>query len=109
MNGGRHVVQELYTLERKMHMLDRLAWSEMFENFLANKFTAAKRFGLEGCETLVPGMKAMIDLSADLGVQSICMGMPHRGKPRLRMHLCGLHQVCKPAWQGVGVQYFVAE
>lgn len=71
--------QEEFSLERKMHMLDRLSWSEMFENFLANKFTAAKRFGLEGCETLVPGMKAMIDLSADLGVQSICIGMPHRG------------------------------
>lgn len=29
----------------------------MFESFLANKYTAAKRFGLEGCEALVPGMK----------------------------------------------------
>ena len=31
------------------HMLDRLAWSEMFESFLASKYTAAKRFGLEVC------------------------------------------------------------
>lgn len=35
----------------------RLTWSEMFESFLANKYTAAKRFGLEGCEALIPGMK----------------------------------------------------
>ena len=51
----------------------------MFESFLANKFAAAKRFGLEGCETLIPGMKALIDRSTDLGVDSIVMGMPHRG------------------------------
>ena len=36
-----------YPPERKLHMLDRLAWSEMFESFLASKYTAAKRFGLE--------------------------------------------------------------
>ena len=39
-------------------MLDRLAWADMFENFLSNKYSAAKRFGLEGAETLIPGMKA---------------------------------------------------
>ena len=36
-----------YSPEKKIHILDRLAWSEMFESFLANKFAAAKRFGLE--------------------------------------------------------------
>ena len=50
-----------------------------FESFLANKYAAAKRFGLEGCETLIPGMKAMIDHAADLGVETVCVGMPHRG------------------------------
>ena len=71
--------QEEYTKEKKLHILDRLAWSEQFEKFLAAKYAAAKRFGLEGAETLIPGMKAMIDLSAELGVEAICMGMPHRG------------------------------
>jgi 2-oxoglutarate dehydrogenase E1 component len=60
-------------------MLDRLAWSEMFESFCANKYTAAKRFGLEGAETLIPGMKACIDRATDLGVEEVVMGMPHRG------------------------------
>lgn len=32
-----------YTPQKKLHILDRLAWSEMFESFLANKYTAAKR------------------------------------------------------------------
>ncbi|KAJ8562717.1 hypothetical protein K7X08_031169 [Anisodus acutangulus] len=44
------------------------------------EWVAAKRFGLEGCETLIPGMKEMFDRSADLGVESIVIGMPHRGR-----------------------------
>merc|ERR1712000_453416 len=36
--------------------------------------------GLEGCETLVPGMKALIDRSVDYGVKDIVIGMPHRGR-----------------------------
>lgn len=71
---------QTFSTEKQLHTYDRLAWSEIFESFLANKYAAAKRFGLEGCETLVPGMKAMIDTSADLGVETICMGMPHRGE-----------------------------
>ncbi len=43
------------------------------------RYTAAKRFGLEGAESLIPGMKALIDRAADLGVQNIVIGMPHRG------------------------------
>ena len=33
-----------YSAQKKLHILDRLAWSEMFESFLANKYTAAKRW-----------------------------------------------------------------
>ena len=74
-------VQFKYNPDKQLHILDRLAWSEMFESFLANKYAAAKRFGLEGCETLIPGMKALIDRAADEGVQSVVLGMPHRGEP----------------------------
>ena len=73
------LLQFKYTPDRQLHILDRLAWSEMFESFLANKYTAAKRFGLEGCETLIPGMKTLIDRAADQGVETIVLGMPHRG------------------------------
>ncbi|KAI9124562.1 hypothetical protein K1719_004484 [Acacia pycnantha] len=66
--------------ERREVILDRLAWSTLFENFLATKWTSAKRFGLEGGETLIPGMKEMIDRAADLGVESIVMGMAHRAR-----------------------------
>jgi len=69
-----------YSKKRKTRILDRLAWSTMFENFLSTKYTAAKRFGLEGGESLIPGMKAMIDKAAELGVESVVIGMPHRGR-----------------------------
>jgi len=72
--------QHSFTKEQKYHILDRLTWSSMFERFLGTKYSRVKRFGLDGCESLIPGMKAMIDLAADLGVENVVMGMPHRGR-----------------------------
>ncbi|KAK2804146.1 2-oxoglutarate dehydrogenase E1 component [Emmonsiellopsis sp. PD_5] len=69
-----------YSVDEKRRILDRLIWSSSFESFLATKFPNDKRFGLEGCETLVPGMKALIDRSVDYGIKDIVIGMPHRGR-----------------------------
>ncbi|GAA5944634.1 hypothetical protein JCM3775_005858 [Rhodotorula graminis] len=69
-----------YSTEEKKAILDRLVWSDSFERFIASKYPNEKRFGLEGCESLVPGMKALIDRSVDHGVKSVVMGMPHRGR-----------------------------
>ncbi|KAJ8636897.1 hypothetical protein MRB53_011164 [Persea americana] len=74
------VTPRKYNHERRAVILDRLIWSTQFENFLATKWTAAKRFGLEGGETLIPGMKEMFDRAADLGVETIVIGMSHRGR-----------------------------
>jgi len=69
-----------YTVDEKRMILDRLIWSESFEKFIASKYPNEKRFGLEGCEALIPGMKALIDRSVENGVKHITMGMPHRGR-----------------------------
>ena len=69
-----------YSVDDKRRILDRLIWSSSFENFLAMKYPNDKRFGLEGGETLVPGMKSLIDRSVDYGVKDIVIGMPHRGR-----------------------------
>ncbi|KAI0035818.1 2-oxoglutarate dehydrogenase complex E1 component mitochondrial precursor [Vararia minispora EC-137] len=69
-----------YTVDEKRMILDRLIWSESFEKFIASKYPNEKRFGLEGCESLIPGMKALIDRSVDHGVKFVTMGMPHRGR-----------------------------
>jgi len=41
-------------------MLDRLMWSSIFEQFVASKYPGERRFGLEGAESLIAGMKAMV-------------------------------------------------
>ncbi|KAI7113623.1 2-oxoglutarate dehydrogenase, partial [Hortaea werneckii] len=69
-----------YSVDEKRRILDRLIWSSSFENFLATKYPNDKRFGLEGGESLIPGMKALIDRSVDYGVKDIVIGMPHRGR-----------------------------
>ncbi|KAL6074805.1 oxoglutarate dehydrogenase (succinyl-transferring) [Balamuthia mandrillaris] len=73
-------VQYSFTKEEKLHILDRLTWSGLFEKFLGIKFPQVKRFGLDGCEVLIPGMKSMVDLAADHGTESVVIGMPHRGR-----------------------------
>uniref|UniRef100_A0A8C3AB17 2-oxoglutarate dehydrogenase complex component E1 n=1 Tax=Cyclopterus lumpus TaxID=8103 RepID=A0A8C3AB17_CYCLU len=51
-----------------------------FEEFLQRKWSSEKRFGLEGCESLIPALKTIIDESSLSGVESVIMGMPHRGR-----------------------------
>ncbi|KAJ3342437.1 2-oxoglutarate dehydrogenase E1 component, partial [Kappamyces sp. JEL0680] len=69
-----------YTKEQKISILDRLMWSDHFEKFVSTKFPSEKRFGLEGCETLIPGMKALVDTCVEQGANSVVVGMPHRGR-----------------------------
>lgn len=49
-----------------------------FEDFLQRKWSSEKRFGLEGCEVLIPALKTIIDKSSEHGVDYVIMGMPHR-------------------------------
>ena len=58
---------------------------------------------VQGCESLIPGMKALIDRSTDLGVDSIVMGMPHRGEllPCYQGILSGFQRVLCDAWGSV--------
>lgn len=69
-----------YSVDEKRRILDRLIWGTSFEAFLATKYPNDKRFGLEGGESLIPGMKALIDRSVDYGVKDVVIGMPHRGR-----------------------------
>ena len=66
--------------EQRQKILDRLLWADSFEKFLHVKYPGEKRFGLDGCEAFIPGLKALIDRSSDLGVTNMVLGMAHRGR-----------------------------
>ncbi|KAF7710428.1 2-oxoglutarate dehydrogenase-like, mitochondrial isoform X2 [Silurus meridionalis] len=69
-----------FTDREKRTLLARLVRSTRFEDFLARKWSSEKRFGLEGCEVLIPALKMIIDKSSAAGIESVIMGMPHRGR-----------------------------
>uniref|UniRef100_A0A8C9SBZ4 2-oxoglutarate dehydrogenase complex component E1 n=1 Tax=Scleropages formosus TaxID=113540 RepID=A0A8C9SBZ4_SCLFO len=69
-----------FTLEEKRTLLARMIRSTRFEEFLQRKWSSEKRFGLEGCESLIPALKTIIDKSSENGVEYVIMGMPHRGR-----------------------------
>jgi 2-oxoglutarate dehydrogenase E1 component len=73
-------IQHQFSKEEKLIILDRLIWATNFEGFCALKWPAAKRFGIDGSESLIPGIKALIDKSTDSGVETVVMGMSHRGR-----------------------------
>ncbi|XP_049794378.1 2-oxoglutarate dehydrogenase complex component E1-like isoform X2 [Schistocerca nitens] len=76
------------TNDEKRLILARLTRATGFEAFLARKWSSEKRFGLEGCEILIPAMKQIIDSSTEFGVESIVMGMPHRGRLNVLANVC---------------------
>lgn len=80
-------VMEMDTNQKRL-ILARITRATGFEAFLARKWSSEKRFGLEGCEILIPAMKQVIDKSTELGVESIVMGMPHRGRLNVLSNVC---------------------
>ncbi|KAL1323089.1 hypothetical protein HN51_068117 [Arachis hypogaea] len=66
--------------EHCLVILERLAWSLKYEMFLGTKWSSAKRFGLEGAETLIPGLQEVIDRAADFGAENVVLGTTHRGR-----------------------------
>jgi len=78
-----------FTREGKRAILNKLVESEGFENFCDVKFTGTKRFGLDGAESLIPALEQIIKRGGNLGVQEICIGMPHRGRLNVLTQVMG--------------------
>jgi 2-oxoglutarate dehydrogenase E1 component len=70
-------------------VLRHLIRAEGLELFLAARFPSSKRFGLEGCEALLPGLHALVEASAGHGVRRIEVGMAHRGRLNVLVNLLG--------------------
>lgn len=69
-----------FSFEEKKQILSKLNQAVIFENFLGTKFLGQKRFSLEGAETLIPAMDAVIEKGAELGIKEFVIGMAHRGR-----------------------------
>ena len=71
---------ETETPEKKQHMYERLNWAHAWGEFMASKFNTTKRFGLEGCDSFVPGLKYLLDTAVENGAREFVIGMAHRGR-----------------------------
>ena len=69
-----------FSADQKKHILKKLNQAVSFENFLHTKYVGQKRFSLEGGESLIPALDAVIESAANQGVEEFVMGMAHRGR-----------------------------
>ena len=77
------------TLAYKKRILSKLNEAVVFENFLHTKFLGQKRFSLEGGETTIPALDAIIDKAAELGAKEVVIGMAHRGRLNVLANIMG--------------------
>jgi 2-oxoglutarate dehydrogenase E1 component len=86
-----HVEGQPTTLkvEEQRHILDRLNAAEVFERFLHTRYVGQKRFGLEGAESTIVLLDALLDAAAGAGVAEVVMGMAHRGRLNVLANIVG--------------------
>lgn len=72
--------QPNFSNDHKKHILKKLNEAVAFESFLHTKYVGQKRFSLEGGESLIPALDALIENAAERGVKEFVMGMAHRGR-----------------------------
>jgi len=72
--------QPAFTRRQKIRILRRVHKAELFEKFLHTKYVGQKRFSLEGGETIIAALDALIEHCPQVGVEEIVMGMAHRGR-----------------------------
>ncbi|MGH2749795.1 MAG: multifunctional oxoglutarate decarboxylase/oxoglutarate dehydrogenase thiamine pyrophosphate-binding subunit/dihydrolipoyllysine-residue succinyltransferase subunit [Actinomycetota bacterium] len=75
--------------EEKIHILDRIGAAEAFERFLHSKYTGNKRFSLEGAESTIAMLDALIERAADEEHIEVIMGMSHRGRLNVLANIVG--------------------
>ena len=75
--------------DQKKHILNKLNEAVSFENFLHTKYVGQKRFSLEGGESIIPALDALIESAAEKGVEQFVMGMAHRGRLNILANIFG--------------------
>jgi 2-oxoglutarate dehydrogenase E1 component len=78
-----------YSAEKKEYILRRLNQAVVFEKFLGTKYIGEKRFSLEGGETTIPALDAVIQTASKAGVEEVVLGMAHRGRLNVLVNIMG--------------------
>lgn len=78
-----------FTDDQKKAILAKLNDAVSFETFLHTKYVGQKRFSLEGCESLIPALDALVEAAANKGVEQFVMGMAHRGRLNVLANVFG--------------------
>ena len=78
-----------YSRKKKIRILEKVLEAEIFEKFLHRRYVGQKRFGLEGGETLIPCLDALIEKCPSAGIKEIVMGMAHRGRLNVLANILG--------------------
>jgi 2-oxoglutarate dehydrogenase E1 component len=81
--------QPNFQRRKKLRILMELHFAELFERFLHARFVGQKRFSLEGAETLIPLLDALVEKAAELGVREVVLGMAHRGRLNVLANIIG--------------------
>src|SRR5258705_9082960 len=76
-------------LEKKKRILEKLNEGVIFEKFLGTKYVGQKRFSLEGGETTIPALDAIMNRASEQGVVEITMGVAHRGRLNVLANIMG--------------------
>ncbi|WP_245643569.1 multifunctional oxoglutarate decarboxylase/oxoglutarate dehydrogenase thiamine pyrophosphate-binding subunit/dihydrolipoyllysine-residue succinyltransferase subunit [Sanguibacter suarezii] len=75
--------------EEQLRILRRLNAAEAFETFLQTKFVGQKRFSLEGGESVIALLDAVLSGAAEAGLDEVCIGMAHRGRLNVLSNIAG--------------------
>jgi 2-oxoglutarate dehydrogenase E1 component len=81
--------QPSFNADEKKNILRKLNEAVSFETFLHAKYVGQKRFSLEGCESAIPALDALIEGAAERGVEQFVMGMAHRGRLNVLANIFG--------------------
>ena len=73
--------------DNQKELFKKLAHVEGFEKYLHKNFVGAKRFSIEGVDTLVPMLQHTITLAGNEGIKNIQIGMAHRGRLNVLTHV----------------------
>jgi len=86
---NKNLNHPILSSDQKKHILKKLTQAVSFESFLHTKYVGQKRFSLEGNESLIPAIDAIVERASEIGVKEFVMGMAHRGRLNVLTNIFG--------------------